>query len=52
VLVNNAGIMPVGPFLDESAEDARRMFDVNVHGVLTGMKLAVPLIAHRPVRGS
>jgi NADP-dependent 3-hydroxy acid dehydrogenase YdfG len=48
VLVNNAGIMPVGPFLDESAEDARRMFDVNVHGVLTGMKLAVPLIAHRP----
>jgi NAD(P)-dependent dehydrogenase (short-subunit alcohol dehydrogenase family) len=48
VLVNNAGIMPVGPFLDESAEDARRMFDVNVHGVLNGMKLAVPLIAHRP----
>ena len=48
VLVNNAGIMPVGPFLAESAEDARRMFDVNVHGVLTGMKLAVPLIAHRP----
>jgi NADP-dependent 3-hydroxy acid dehydrogenase YdfG len=48
VLVNNAGIMPVGPFLDESVEDARRMFDVNVHGVLIGMKLAVPLIAHRP----
>ena len=48
VLVNNAGIMPVGPFLAESAEDARRMFDVNVHGVLIGMKLAVPLIAHRP----
>jgi NAD(P)-dependent dehydrogenase (short-subunit alcohol dehydrogenase family) len=48
VLVNNAGIMPVGPLLEESAEDARRMFDVNVHGVLIGMKLAVPLIAHRP----
>lgn len=48
VLVNNAGIMPVGPFLDESADEARRMFDVNVHGVLIGMKLAVPLIAHRP----
>jgi short-subunit dehydrogenase len=48
VLVNNAGIMPVGPLLDESDETARRMFDVNVHGVLIGMKLAVPLIAHRP----
>ena len=48
VLINNAGIMPVGPMLDESAEDARRMFDVNVHGVLIGMKLAVPLMAHRP----
>jgi NADP-dependent 3-hydroxy acid dehydrogenase YdfG len=48
VLINNAGIMPVGPMLDESADEARRMFDVNVHGVLIGMKLAAPLLAHRP----
>jgi hypothetical protein len=48
VLVNNAGIMPVGPLLEESAAEARRMFDVNVHGVLIGTKLAVPLIAGRP----
>src|SRR3954467_7466736 len=48
VLVNNAGIMPVGPLLEESAAEARRMFDVNVHGVLTGTKLAAPLIAGRP----
>jgi NAD(P)-dependent dehydrogenase (short-subunit alcohol dehydrogenase family) len=47
VLVNNAGIMPVGPLLDESAAEARRMFDVNVHGVLNGTKLAVPLLAGR-----
>ena len=48
VLINNAGIMPVSRLLDESTEDARRMFDVNVHGVLIGMKLAAPLIAGRP----
>ena len=42
VLVNNAGIMPIGPFLDESDELARRQVDVNVHGVITGMKLALP----------
>ncbi len=42
VLVNNAGIMPIGPFLDESDEVTRRQVDVNVHGVITGMKLALP----------
>jgi hypothetical protein len=42
VLVNNAGIMPIGPFLDESDELTRRQVDVNVHGVITGMKLALP----------
>ena len=48
VLVNNAGIMPVGPLLAESGDVARRMFDINVHGVLIGMKLAVPLLQGRP----
>jgi NADP-dependent 3-hydroxy acid dehydrogenase YdfG len=48
VLVNNAGIMPVGPLLEESGDVARRMFDINVHGVLIGTKLAVPLLAGRP----
>jgi NAD(P)-dependent dehydrogenase (short-subunit alcohol dehydrogenase family) len=41
VLVNNAGIMPVGPFHTESDEVARRQFDVNVHGVILGCKLAL-----------
>jgi NADP-dependent 3-hydroxy acid dehydrogenase YdfG len=42
VLVNNAGIMPIGPFLDESDPVTRRQVEVNVHGVVTGMKLALP----------
>lgn len=42
VLVNNAGIMPIGPFLEESDTVTRRQVEVNVHGVVTGMKLALP----------
>lgn len=40
VLVNNAGIMPTGPFVDESPTMTRRMIDVNVYGVLNGSRLA------------
>ena len=42
VLVNNAGIMPVGPFLEESDATTRRVVDVNVHGMLHGMKIVLP----------
>ncbi|XRQ04414.1 SDR family oxidoreductase [Actinomadura welshii] len=41
VLVNNAGIMPIGPVTGESDADARRCIDVNVHGVMLGTKLAL-----------
>jgi len=41
VLVNNAGIMPIGPLCDESDADARRCLDINVHGVMLGTKLAL-----------
>jgi NAD(P)-dependent dehydrogenase (short-subunit alcohol dehydrogenase family) len=41
VLVNNAGIMPVGPFIDETDATARRLVDINVHGVILGSKLAI-----------
>jgi NAD(P)-dependent dehydrogenase (short-subunit alcohol dehydrogenase family) len=41
VLVNNAGIMPVGRFLDEDDLSARRTIDIDVHGVIFGMKLAL-----------
>jgi NADP-dependent 3-hydroxy acid dehydrogenase YdfG len=47
VLINNAGIMPVGPFVEESDRTTRMMVDVNVHGVLYGMKLALPRMQRR-----
>ena len=42
VIVNNAGIMPLGPLVDEDDATARRMVDINLHGVLYGVKLALP----------
>jgi NADP-dependent 3-hydroxy acid dehydrogenase YdfG len=47
VLVNNAGIMPLGPFLAEDDLTARRMVDVNVHGVMHGMKAVLPRLLAR-----
>jgi NADP-dependent 3-hydroxy acid dehydrogenase YdfG len=47
VLVNNAGIMPLGPFLAEDDATARRQVDVNVHGVLLGMKIVLPRLVAR-----
>ncbi|MCX6398187.1 MAG: SDR family oxidoreductase [Propionibacteriales bacterium] len=41
VLVNNAGIMPVGHLHEETEELARRMFEINVFGVITGTKRAL-----------
>jgi NAD(P)-dependent dehydrogenase (short-subunit alcohol dehydrogenase family) len=41
VLINNAGIMPVGPFVEESDAMAARMVDINLHGVIFGSKLAL-----------
>jgi len=47
VLVNNAGIMPLGPFDEEPDATARRVVDINVHGVLHGMKEALPRMIAR-----
>ena len=47
VLVSNAGIMPLSPFVDESDATARRLVDINVHGVLHGMKEALPRMRAR-----
>jgi NADP-dependent 3-hydroxy acid dehydrogenase YdfG len=47
VLINNAGIMPIGPFPDEDDATARRIFDINVHGVILGMKLVLPRMIGR-----
>jgi NADP-dependent 3-hydroxy acid dehydrogenase YdfG len=47
VLVNNAGIMPLGRFVDESDETAARQIDINLHGVIFGTKLALPRMLAR-----
>jgi short-subunit dehydrogenase len=41
VLVNNAGIMPVGPFDEEDDATAIRVLEINLHGVIHGTKEAV-----------
>lgn len=40
ILINNAGIMPVTPFLEESAESIQRQLAINVAGVIHGTQLA------------
>ncbi len=40
-VINNAGIMPVTPFVDESDDSIRRQVEINLHGVITGTQLAV-----------
>ncbi|MFF2087048.1 SDR family oxidoreductase [Nocardia sp. NPDC058176] len=41
VLVNNAGIMPMGRFVDEDDLITDAILDINVRGVLIGAKLAL-----------
>ena len=48
VLVNNAGIMQLGPFVDEDDATAQRKIDINVHGVMFGMKVVLPRFRPRP----
>ncbi|MEA2349398.1 MAG: hypothetical protein QOG86_339 [Thermoleophilaceae bacterium] len=47
VLVNNAGVMVVGPLADVNQAAAARVLDVNVDGVLNGMRLAIPRLRER-----
>ncbi|CPZ56309.1 Putative short chain dehydrogenase/reductase [Mycobacteroides abscessus] len=48
VLVNNAGVMPIGPFLSTSDRAIRSMVEVNLYGVINGCQLALPeMVARR-----
>ncbi|MGQ4618620.1 SDR family NAD(P)-dependent oxidoreductase [Nocardia sp. R7R-8] len=47
VLINNAGIMPIGPFLEESTALAKRVLDINVAGPMIGMRAALPAMIAR-----
>ncbi|WP_433709350.1 SDR family oxidoreductase [Nocardia sp. CA-084685] len=42
ILINNAGIMPIGPFLEESTSLSKRVLDINVAGPMIGMRAALP----------
>jgi NAD(P)-dependent dehydrogenase (short-subunit alcohol dehydrogenase family) len=48
VLVNNAGIMFVGPLDGAGFRGASKVIDVNVKGVGIGMHLAIPRLRARP----
>jgi short-subunit dehydrogenase len=47
VLINNAGIMPLGAFDEEDDATTLRQIDVNVIGVMTGCKLVIPKMKAR-----
>lgn len=47
VLVNNAGVMPLGGFLDEPDAVSHKTMDVNLWGPINGMRLAVPGMVER-----
>jgi NAD(P)-dependent dehydrogenase (short-subunit alcohol dehydrogenase family) len=47
VLVNNAGVMPNGGFLDLDDRTNRLMIEVNLFGVVHGMRLALPGMLER-----
>jgi NADP-dependent 3-hydroxy acid dehydrogenase YdfG len=47
VLVNNAGIMPIGPFADEALATTLRIVDVNVLGTLIGSRAAIARMVPR-----
>ena len=47
VLVNNAGIMPAGRFVDEADAITDAIIGINVTGMLIGTKLALPAMLDR-----
>jgi NADP-dependent 3-hydroxy acid dehydrogenase YdfG len=47
VYVNNAGIMQLGRFLEEDDRTTQRQIDINVYGVLHGMKAILPRFLDR-----
>jgi hypothetical protein len=47
VLVNNAGVMPLGSFLDEPDPLSATTLDVNVWGLIHGMRVVLPAMVER-----
>jgi len=44
IAFNNAGVELTGPIVDATEADYRRVFDINVWGVLTSMKHEIPVM--------
>ncbi|ADR24337.1 oxidoreductase, short chain dehydrogenase/reductase family protein [Mycoplasma leachii PG50] len=42
LLINNAGIMPMNQYIDQSLEDKYNTLDINVKGVINGMDAVLP----------
>lgn len=47
VLINNAGIMPIGAFTDETDAMSDTQIDINLRGVIHGCKAALPAMLAR-----
>jgi NAD(P)-dependent dehydrogenase (short-subunit alcohol dehydrogenase family) len=47
IVVNNAGIMPIGPFEEETTATAIRQLELNLHAVIHGSKEAIRLMKPR-----
>jgi short-subunit dehydrogenase len=47
ILINNAGIMSVGPFLEQDPLLDDRQIDVNLRGVIHGMRAVLPRMLRR-----
>ncbi len=47
ILINNAGIMPMGAFVDESVAISDAQIDINLRGVIHGMKAVLPKMQAR-----
>lgn len=47
VLINNAGIMPIGRFVDQPPAVYQRVLEINVLGHLHGLHLALPAMIER-----
>jgi NAD(P)-dependent dehydrogenase (short-subunit alcohol dehydrogenase family) len=51
ILINNAGIAHAGNIVDCEIEDWRRLFDVNVMGVVHGLHAFLPLMLKQKTQG-
>lgn len=47
IIINNAGIMQLGRFVDEDLATTRRMIDINIYGVHYGCELTLPAMLQR-----